>query len=90
MRTIAICGVFAVLVTSGAAMAQTSQKGYGSQPYGSTYGTGSNPNSNSVDGYTRRDGTYVQPHTRTNPDSSRSNNYGAPGNYNPNKPFGTK
>ena len=37
-----------------------------------------------VDGYTRRDGTYVQPHSRTAPDSSPYNNYGYPGNYNPN------
>jgi hypothetical protein len=34
----------------------------------------------SVEGYYRRDGTYVQPHQRTNPD----NNYGFPGNVNPN------
>jgi hypothetical protein len=38
----------------------------------------------SVKGYYRKDGTYVQPHQRTNPDSSRSNNYSFPGNYNPN------
>lgn len=29
-----------------------------------------------VDGYYRKDGTYVQPHVRSAPDSSRSNNYG--------------
>lgn len=38
---------------------------------------------NYVQGYTRRDGTYVAPHYRTNPDSSRTNNYSAQGNYNP-------
>lgn len=37
-----------------------------------------------VDGYYRRDGTYVQPHSRTAPDSNPFNNYGYPGNYNPN------
>jgi hypothetical protein len=37
-----------------------------------------------VDGSYRRDGTYVQPHYRTAPDSNRYNNYGYPGNYNPN------
>ena len=43
-----------------------------------------------VDGYwkdTDRDGvkdTYVQPHERTNPNSSRTDNYGYPGNLNPN------
>lgn len=36
-----------------------------------------------VDGYTRRDGTYVQPHVRTNPDNTRTNNYGSQGNVNP-------
>lgn len=44
----------------------------------------------SVDGYWRdsnRDGvkdTYVQPHERTNPNSARTDNYGYPGNANPN------
>lgn len=43
-----------------------------------------------VDGYwkdTDKDGvkdTYVQPHERTNPNSSRTDNYGYPGNLNPN------
>jgi len=37
-----------------------------------------------VRGYTRRDGTYVQPHYRTNPDRNPYNNYSFPGNYNPN------
>jgi hypothetical protein len=38
----------------------------------------------SVKGYTRRDGTYVQPHTRSAPDRNPTNNYSFPGNYNPN------
>lgn len=36
-----------------------------------------------VDGYFRKNGTYVQPHYRSNPDSSRSNNYSSQGNINP-------
>lgn len=36
-----------------------------------------------VDGYTRKDGTYVQPHVRTTPDNNRMNNYGSQGNTNP-------
>ncbi len=36
-----------------------------------------------VRGYTRNDGTYVQPHYRTNPDSNRFNNYTSPGMTNP-------
>ena len=35
-------------------------------------------------GYYRRNGTYVQPHYRTNPDGNPYNNYSFPGNYNPN------
>lgn len=33
-----------------------------------------------VKGYTRSDGTYVQPHARSSPDSNRSNNYGSKSN----------
>lgn len=34
-----------------------------------------------VRGYFRSNGTYVQPHVRTSPDSTRSNNYGRPSTY---------
>jgi hypothetical protein len=61
------------------ANAQTS-RGYGSPP---TYGTGSNPSSNSVEGYTTNRGTYVAPHQQTSPNSTQYDNYGAKGNYNP-------
>jgi hypothetical protein len=37
-----------------------------------------------VRGYQRKDGTYVAPHQRSNPDSNPYNNYNFPGNYNPN------
>ncbi len=36
-----------------------------------------------VDGYYRSNGTYVQPHTRTAPDSNPYNNYSTRGNTNP-------
>lgn len=36
-----------------------------------------------VNGYFRSDGTYVQPHYRSNPDSSRLNNWSTQGNVNP-------
>jgi hypothetical protein len=39
----------------------------------------------SVRGYYRRNGTYVQPHYRTNPDGNPYNNYTFPGNYNSNR-----
>ncbi|MGY4399308.1 hypothetical protein [Bradyrhizobium sp. USDA 3315] len=54
-------------------------------------GTGSNPNSHGVSGYTRSNGTYVQPYTATNPNSTQRDNYGTRGNYNPNNgTFGTR
>lgn len=34
-------------------------------------------------GYTRKDGTYVQPHHRSDPNGSKLDNYGSKGNYNP-------
>lgn len=36
-----------------------------------------------VRGYTRSDGTYVQPHHRSNPDGNPYNNYNTQGNTNP-------
>lgn len=39
--------------------------------------------SSRVRGYTKKSGTYVAPHRKTNPDKSRFNNYGTKGNYNP-------
>ncbi|MHB9100778.1 MAG: hypothetical protein ACYC2E_04615 [Sulfuricella sp.] len=36
-----------------------------------------------VNGYTKRDGTYVAPHYRTTPDSTLNNNYSTQGNANP-------
>lgn len=47
-------------------------------------GTGSNLNNHGVSGYTRSNGTYVQPYTATNPNSTQRDNYGTSGNYNPN------
>lgn len=54
-------------------------------------GTGSNSSSHGVSGYTRSNGTYVQPYTATNPNSTQRDNYGTSGNYNPNNgTFGTR
>lgn len=36
-----------------------------------------------VDGYTRKDGTYVAPHYRSSPNSTKLDNYGTQGNVNP-------
>jgi hypothetical protein len=46
-------------------------------------GTGSNPNSHPVQGYTTNSGTYVQPHQQTNPNGTQRDNYSATGNVNP-------
>jgi hypothetical protein len=37
----------------------------------------------SVKGHTRRDGTYVEPHKRTAPNSTKRDNYSTKGNTNP-------
>lgn len=44
-----------------------------------------------VKGHTRKDGTYVEPHTRTKPNKTENDNWSTKGNTNPNtgKP-GTK
>jgi hypothetical protein len=36
-----------------------------------------------VNGYTRKDGTYVAPHHRSSPDNSKLNNWNSQGNTNP-------
>lgn len=36
-----------------------------------------------VNGYTKKDGTYVQPYERTSPNSTRYDNYSTQGNTNP-------
>jgi len=36
-----------------------------------------------VDGYIKRDGTYVAPHVRSNPNSTKIDNYSSQGNSNP-------
>lgn len=36
-----------------------------------------------VSGYYKKDGTYVQPHYRSDPDSSTNNNWSTRGNVNP-------
>ncbi len=50
---------------------------------GSSYGTGSSSKSESVGGYTRKDGTYVSPYKRTKANSTDDDNYSTKGNYNP-------
>jgi len=42
-----------------------------------------------VNGYYRKNGTYVQPHVRTAPNSTVTDNYSYKGNYNPNTQYNT-
>jgi monoamine oxidase len=39
--------------------------------------------SHTVKGYTKKDGSYVAPHHRTNPNGSKSDNWSKKGNVNP-------
>jgi hypothetical protein len=48
------------------------------------FATGSNPNSHGVSGHVTSSGTYVQPHTATNPNTTQMDNYSTRGNVNPN------
>jgi hypothetical protein len=66
------------LILAGAAMVLTATAAQAQY-----YGTGSNPNSHPVQGYTTSNGTYVQPHQQTNPNGTQRDNYSATGNVNP-------
>ena len=60
-------------------------------PYANQYGTGSNPQSQGVQGYTNHNGTYVQPYERTMPNNTQADNYSTRGNVNPyNGEYGTR
>jgi hypothetical protein len=73
-----IVSAAALIAFAGAAAAQS-------------YGYGSNSESHYVGGYTRQNGTVVQPHYQTNPNSTTDDNYETRGNYNPyNSQYGTR
>ena len=46
-------------------------------------GTAFAANNHSVDGYVKKDGTYVAPHNATNPNDTKVDNYSSKGNVNP-------
>jgi hypothetical protein len=46
-------------------------------------GEGSKPSNEPVQGYERKNGTYVEPYHRTTPDTTQKNNYETKGNVNP-------
>ena len=71
-----------MLIAAGLLLAATAAHAQGYGTFGG-YGTGSNPNSHGVSGYTRSNGTYVEPYRATNPNGTQRDNYGASGNVNP-------
>lgn len=59
---------------------------YGSSGYSSSHGYSGSYNSSGehyVQGHTRRDGTYVEGHHQTNPNSTQYDNWSTKGNVNP-------
>lgn len=66
----------AIALLFGASAADARSRGF-------AMGTGSSARSHSVSPHITSRGTYVGGHHRTNPDSTRSNNYGSYGNRNP-------
>ncbi|KAF0098702.1 MAG: hypothetical protein FD144_4221 [Rhodospirillaceae bacterium] len=86
MRYIVFAAALIIAASSAHAQSRSGNSSgglYGSSPSYPTYGTGSNPRSNSVDGYTTDRGTYVAPHQRTNPNGTQYDNYNSRGNTNP-------
>ncbi len=69
--------VLTAAVLAGSISAAAAQSGRGF-----SYGTGSNSGSHYVQPHYNSGGGYTGGHYRTNPDSSRSNNYGSYGNFN--------
>lgn len=48
-----------------------------------SFGTAVAQGDHYVQGYTKKDGTYVAPHMQTNPNATRADNYSTRGNVNP-------
>lgn len=73
--------IVAAILTAG--LLSVAEAGHHHRDYGSDVGTGSNPSSERVEGYTKRDGTYVAPYERTKANETLNDNYGTRGNDNP-------
>ena len=87
-RVLAVAAVAIGVAMSGNVLARGSS--HSGQSYKSSYSFGSRSD-HSVTGYTRRNGTYVQPSHAKNPDSTKNNNYSTKGNLNPyTGKYGTK
>lgn len=81
MKRVLILATVVALTLSGNAFARGSSFG-GHTSYKSSYSYGSRSD-HAISGYTRSNGTYVQPSHATNPDVTRNNNYSTKGNVNP-------
>lgn len=89
MKRVLILAAAMALTLSGNAFARGSSFG-GHTSSKSSYSYGSRSD-HTISGYTRSNGTYVQPSHATNPDFTRNNNYSTKGNVNPyTGKFGTK
>jgi hypothetical protein len=84
LETIVKKFILAAVICASTAPAFT-QTLYGGSRANSLYGSGNSMygNDETVNGYTRSNGTYVQPYHRTAPDSNPYNNYSTQGNVNP-------
>ncbi|MGC4062947.1 MAG: hypothetical protein QM749_19745 [Aquabacterium sp.] len=76
MRTISIALLFAMASASVLA-----KGGHHSVAIGP--GTGSTSSSHHVNGYVKKDGTYIAPHQQSNADKDFNNNWSTKGNENP-------
>lgn len=78
----AILAIGVLTFAVGTASAQyTGYQGY--RGYQSGFGTGSNPAGVYHQGYTTQNGTYVQPHYQSAPNSTQYDNWSTRGNVNP-------
>jgi hypothetical protein len=71
--------LIALLLCCGSALAQNYEPPTPPQ----TYQSQSQPATEHVQGYTRANGTYVQPYERTAPDNTKENNWSSKPNVNP-------
>lgn len=76
---ILIVSLSILLALSPAVYAKGGSHGGGSHASHGTYSSGSH----SVGGHVRKDGTYVQPHHATNPNSTQRDNWSSKPNSNP-------
>lgn len=77
MRIVWLSVAGCLACTVPAAAQYTGYQGYGG------YGTGSNPNGVYHQGYTTQQGTYVQPHMQSAPNTTQMDNWSTRGNTNP-------